>query len=95
MQFIKTKQPEQKRHRKHTQQAKNLFGCNTQNVPYQKCGILGEIAAPGQNHKAHRRPQRRKYGNNSVQRARILQDKKLAEMDIKGEEVKPFDRGGG
>lgn len=38
---------------------------------------------------------RRKYGNNSVQRARILQDKKLAEMDIKGEEVKPFDRGGG
>ena len=28
---------------------------------------------------------RRKYGNNSVQRARILQDKKLASTDIKGE----------
>jgi len=28
---------------------------------------------------------RKKYGNNSVQRARILQDKKLASTDIKGE----------
>ncbi|MBR1968027.1 MAG: hypothetical protein IKA11_01365, partial [Clostridia bacterium] len=28
---------------------------------------------------------RAKYGNASVQRARILQDKKLAGMDIKGE----------
>lgn len=28
---------------------------------------------------------RKKYGNNSVQRARILQDRKLAETDIKGE----------
>ena len=28
---------------------------------------------------------RRKYGNNSVQRARILKDKKLAQTDIKGE----------
>ena len=38
---------------------------------------------------------RRKYGNNSVRRARILQDKRLSELDVKGEEVKPFDRGGG
>lgn len=30
---------------------------------------------------------RRKYGNNSVQRARILQDKKLASADIKGEHI--------
>lgn len=30
---------------------------------------------------------RRKYGNNSVQRARILQDKKLAETDIKGDHL--------
>ena len=39
---------------------------------------------------------RKKYGNNSVQRARILSDKKLSEMDIHAEEdIKPFDRGGG
>ncbi len=39
---------------------------------------------------------RKKYGNNSVQRARILSDKKLSEMDINAEEdIKPFDRGGG
>ncbi len=30
---------------------------------------------------------RKKYGNNSVQRARILQDKKYAQTDIKGEHV--------
>ena len=28
---------------------------------------------------------RRKYGNSSMQRARVLQDKKLAETDIKGD----------
>ena len=34
---------------------------------------------------------RKKYGNHSVQRARILQDKKLSGMDInKEEDVKPF-----
>lgn len=39
---------------------------------------------------------RKKYGNNSVQRARILSDKKLSEMDIHADEdFKPFDRGGG
>lgn len=36
---------------------------------------------------------RKKYGNNSVQRATVLQDKRLSEMDIKGTEIKPFDRG--
>ena len=39
---------------------------------------------------------RKKYGNNSVQRARMLSDRKLSELDINKEEsVKPFDRGGG
>lgn len=37
---------------------------------------------------------RKKYGNNSVRRATILQDKRLAEMDVSGQEIKPFDRGG-
>jgi len=37
---------------------------------------------------------RKKYGNQSVQRARILQDKKLSGMDInKEEDVKPFYKG--
>ena len=36
---------------------------------------------------------RKKYGNNSVRRARILSDQKLAKMDInKEEDVKPFDK---
>ncbi|MBE5749785.1 MAG: DNA polymerase IV [Clostridiales bacterium] len=36
---------------------------------------------------------RSKYGNNSVRRATILQDKKLSDMDLNREEdVKPFDR---
>lgn len=37
---------------------------------------------------------RKKYGNTSVQRARVLSDEKLARMDITGEEIKPFDKGG-
>ncbi|MBQ3115461.1 MAG: DNA polymerase IV [Clostridia bacterium] len=37
---------------------------------------------------------RKKYGNNSVQRATVLQDKRLAELDVGGQEIKPFDRGG-
>ncbi len=39
---------------------------------------------------------RKKFGNNSVQRATILQDSKLSNMNINNEEeAKPFDRGGG
>ena len=37
---------------------------------------------------------RKKYGNNSVRRATVLQDNRLSEMDINGVEIKPFDRGG-
>jgi DNA polymerase-4 len=37
---------------------------------------------------------RQKYGNTSVQRARILIDEKLARMDLGREEIKPFDKGG-
>ena len=33
---------------------------------------------------------RAKYGNNSVQRARILQDKRLSGMDVKGDHLVSF-----